>query len=217
VRNLEFWNSVPPGQSGARRTVIEGWLMDLTAGIKPFVDNLKAGKLALAPYLSNSFATQIEVILGDFLGLAGMINRPADGLENHGIRVEVFSTDPVSETDFNMIADEHWPSPEPAPSPPPAVFYQSEWAVKPTALVAKLLESLHIDADLWNWWQDVALHLSLDPMIPPAARLPLDGKVWHYRLHDFMAWLNRITWGSEWLKYQKGGSAPPAPRPRRVS
>lgn len=48
----------------------------------------------------------------------------------------------------------------------------------------------------------------------PAAQLPADGVVWHYHPLGFMAWLNAITWRSEWPKYRvvdAAGAAVPVP------
>lgn len=58
---------------------------------------------------------------------------------------------------------------------------------------------------------------------PPEAKLPADGRVYHYAPLDFMQWLNDRTWSSEWPKYRVTTGRPPAsvarpaaPRPRRL-
>jgi len=104
---------------------------------------------------------------------------------------------------------------------PLAVNYRSEWSVEPLPIVARLLESVGIDASLFNWWPDVFAHLLSDVLLPPEAKLPANGVVWHYRLHDFMRWVNRTNWRSEWLKYKVTVGdvrmpPPDVPRSRRV-
>jgi hypothetical protein len=62
----------------------------------------------------------------------------------------------------------------------------------------------------------------LDGTLPPAARVPNDGNVFHYRPLEFAKWLNGVTWASEWPKFEvtdAGGTAaakPARPRSRRV-
>ena len=60
--------------------------------------------------------------------------------------------------------------------------------------------------------------------MPVSAKLPLDGRVYHYPPIDFVQWLNDVTWSSEWPKYRVTDATPPAPvarpatpRARRVS
>ena len=47
------------------------------------------------------------------------------------------------------------------------------------------------------------------------ADLPANGMAWHYRLTDFLAWINGITWASEWEKYGVTVNNAPAPAPAR--
>ena len=212
-----MWNSRPPGQSGQRPTIREGWRLDLNHNLRDFVDRLRAGELGLGPPITGDYATPIKVILGDFLGTAGSLGGQGTG-ELHGIRIEVFSTEPISPTDFTLLdAFSAWPASEPESTKPLALRYQTEWSIfKPTV-------GLDInETTLINWWQDVAAHTLSDTMLPLEAHLPWDGIVWHYRLYDFMRWLNQITWRSEWLKYDITDGAgnplepPVAPRSRRV-
>jgi hypothetical protein len=52
-----------------------------------------------------------------------------------------------------------------------------------------------------------------------AKELPANRNVWHYDMVDFLGWLNRVTWGSEWQKYDLPASvlsnAPPRPKTRK--
>lgn len=64
------------------------------------------------------------------------------------------------------------------------------------------------------WWRDVIP--AMNRSAPDVASLPADGVVWHYHPLGFMAWLNRITWRSEWPKYRITNSAnAPVPCPAR--
>jgi hypothetical protein len=66
------------------------------------------------------------------------------------------------------------------------------------------------------WWKDVTATTRLD--LVPERSLPADGIVYSYKLTDFLDWMNRITWLSEWRKYEvvdASGIPVPAPvRPR---
>ena len=66
------------------------------------------------------------------------------------------------------------------------------------------------------WWRDVTNTTRLD--LIPERSLPADGVVYSYKLTDFLDWMNRITWLSEWRKYEvvdSAGTPVPAPvRPR---
>ena len=67
------------------------------------------------------------------------------------------------------------------------------------------------------WWRQVcdALEFEMDA----GKELPQDGMVWHYNMVDFLAWINGLTWKSEWLKYGivdlLHAGAPPRPKSRR--
>jgi hypothetical protein len=50
-----------------------------------------------------------------------------------------------------------------------------------------------------DWWQSVVGLLTLEQ--DSAKELPGSGLVWHYNMVDFLAWINRVTWSSEWKKY----------------
>jgi hypothetical protein len=95
--------------------------------------------------------------------------------------------------------------------------YQSEWARILTPLEVADLEARGIDPALHMWWPAVAAHVLVDPRAHPAgAHLPLNGNVVHLRPLDVMTWLNQVTWGSEWPKYNIAGARPARPRSRWV-
>lgn len=50
-----------------------------------------------------------------------------------------------------------------------------------------------------TWWEQVCGFVSLEQ--DATKRLPFDGVVYHYDVVEFLAWINNITWNSEWLKY----------------
>lgn len=61
------------------------------------------------------------------------------------------------------------------------------------------------------WWPTVTTAARHEAA--PGADLPADGSVWKYRVHDFLAWANGITWASEFQKYgvvMPAGAAAPA-------
>ena len=64
-----------------------------------------------------------------------------------------------------------------------------------------------------SWWTDATAALRHE--VHRDADLPANGMVWQYRMTDFLAWINGITWASEWEKYgvTVGGAAPAPPRP----
>ncbi|HEX7505810.1 MAG TPA: hypothetical protein VF550_03500 [Polyangia bacterium] len=62
------------------------------------------------------------------------------------------------------------------------------------------------------WWNDVVP--GMNGAAEAAAQLPTDAVVWHYHPLGFMAWLNGVTWRSEWPKYRitdAAGAQVPAP------
>jgi hypothetical protein len=96
------WNSRPPGDfrglRARRPTVLESWASD-EANYTPTLNRLRGGALTVMPI--DPWCTPIEVLLGDYLGNAGVISRTAAGVQQSGIRVEIFSRDVVS-TDFTL-------------------------------------------------------------------------------------------------------------------
>jgi len=216
------WNSQPPGNftglRARRPTVLEGWTTD-EANYTPTLNRLRAGPLTVMPI--DPWSTPIKVLLGDFLGNAGVISHTAAGVQQFGIRVEVFSRDLIS-SDFTLTA---------APSPPGwspsgaagasgrAVRYPSEWARTAEGAERTALEAASVNIDLVNWWDTFAFATQLDRTnITPIAdaMLPMGGDAVHYDPPEFLAWLNRKTWQSEWPKYRVTDPAgvPAAPRPR---
>jgi hypothetical protein len=66
-----------------------------------------------------------------------------------------------------------------------------------------------VSASTESWWADATAALRHETVVE--ADLPADGMAWHYELTDFLAWMNAITWASEWEKYGvPGGVARPA-------
>jgi len=68
-----------------------------------------------------------------------------------------------------------------------------------------------------DWWNQVCGFLALEQ--DSTKQLPFDGVVYHYDVVDFLAWINNITWNSEWPKYQivdvVHTGAPPRPKSRK--
>ena len=68
-----------------------------------------------------------------------------------------------------------------------------------------------------DWWRAVHQRLSLEH--DAAKELPANGMVWHYDMVDFLTWINRATWVSEWQKYgivdPLHPDAPPRPKSRK--
>jgi N-acetylmuramoyl-L-alanine amidase len=205
------WNSRPPG-SGMRLTALESWRVD-QVGLDGFLGALGRGDIALAPLKSN-LATPIRVILGDFLGEAGVIQRQGT-TSVHGIRVETFASGMVPTGFSSTMGAPRW-NPPSTLSGPPAVFYRSEWAEVPSASEAQELAALGVDVDLVTWWPTVAMWTQLDGTLSASARLIPEGWAFHFRPLDVMRWLNAVTWESEWSKYQvKDASGNPVARPAR--
>lgn len=215
------WDSRPPG-SGTRPTPLESWRADQLL-LQAFLDSLRAGDVALGT-LSRWVpgATPIRVILGDFLGESGPTRREGS-VDQYGIGMEVFASGFVPPTFASYMSTSGWDLPAGTPlRPPPAIFYQSEWAKTPADAERQRLVSIGVNPDLVPWWQTVALGTQLDPTLPPQARLNIDGWAFHVRPLEFMRWINDVTWASEWPKYritdQNGAEVarPPRPRSRRV-
>jgi hypothetical protein len=70
-----------------------------------------------------------------------------------------------------------------------------------------------VSASTESWWPDVTGALRHEAVVE--ADLPANGMSWHYRLTDFLAWINAITWASEWEKYGVTAGGAPAPAPAR--
>lgn len=207
----------PPG-SGHRLTLLEGWRTD-KAILQTFVDSLKDGGVALASL--GDFSTPIRMLLGDFLGFTGPI-RTAGGVPpvTYGISMEVFGNFvPPGFTSVTSLSG--WPA---GTAPRTAVWYQSEWAKTPSTQEWDRLVSLGVNPNLVTWWPIAAGWTAVHPTLPPAARLNINGFAFHLRPLEFMAWLNGVTWASEWPKYRmtdaNGAPVPLAPlqvpRSRRV-
>jgi hypothetical protein len=196
-----------------RATVGEAWNDDSEL-LGRALRNLGAGGIAIfTPTLS---ATPVRILLGDFLGNAGVIRRAASGTE-HGIRIEIFSRDVISSRDFMLTVSDDtrgW-----APNQgtgEPAVRYPSEWSRDPHTAELTHLLTAGVDLTLVRWWRDFQQATAFDPRLPADARLEKDGTVVHYHPHSFMGWINNLTWRSEWPKYATADPAgvPAAPRPR---
>ncbi len=201
--------SVPPG-TPVRPSMLEAWRADRVALVR-FLDQLRRGEVALAPTAQHT--TPVQVILGDFLGNSGSItvtNPNPTSLQ--GVRVEVFTAGFVPP---GFVPAVGWQLGAPGASL--HMTYQSEWARILTPLEVADLEARGIDPALHMWWPAVAAHVLVDPRAHPAgAHLPLNGNVVHLRPLDVMTWLNQVTWGSEWPKYNIAGARAARPRSRRV-
>jgi hypothetical protein len=217
------WNSRPPGDftglRARRPTVLESWASD-EANYTPTLNRLRGGALTVMPI--DPWCTPIEVLLGDYLGNAGVISRTAAGVQQSGIRVEIFSRDVVS-TDFTLTqssAATGWNATGAAAGAGGhAVRYPSEWARTPEGAERASLEAAGVDVGLVNWWETFALATQLDlTHVDPVAQsmLPAGGDAVHYDPPSFLAWLNRKTWRSEWSKYRVTDptGVPAEPRPR---
>jgi hypothetical protein len=208
------WNDTPPG-SAARPSLLAGWRADNNA-LTAFMAELRAGNLAVAPLDPDTMP--IRILLGDFLAGAGVISRSGT-TARRGVRVEVFSNTPVSNTDF-VLTDTTATGGGWAPSVgvgDPAVRYASEWARTPAGAELAALQAAGVDPTLVNWWHDVQ-PATLNARLPTDAHLEASGVVIHYDPLTFLPWINRRTWRSEWPKYRitlpAGTAIPAAPRPR---
>jgi hypothetical protein len=210
-----LWGDRPPGGNGNRPTLVEGWTSDRIAYTE-FLDALTAGRLAIPPVDPHSMP--IRILLGDYLGTAGVIRHDGNGTQ-HGIRVEVFSRDLIS-TQFSLTTTDaagRW-TPQPGTGDP-AVKYPSEWSQAPAGAEKTALEAAGVATALVPWWDDFQLATTTNQALPADARLEPHGLAVHYDPYTFMPWLNNITWHSEWPKYQVvdaagAGVVPATPRPR---
>lgn len=211
------WNQALPGLA-ARPTLADGWQIDQTA-LTTFLADLAAGRIAMAPFTTQS--TPIQILLGDFLGHGGVVGEQGTVLE-HGIRVEVFSPSFLVPSFVATGTGTAWDAVPSTFVGHPVQEYPSEWARTPAGVEADALEAQGVDVSLVTWWPEVARAMALDPRIAAGDRLPLGGQVFHYRPFDIMAWLNGVTWRSEWPKYRRVDGtgnpvpAPAQPRSRRV-
>lgn len=210
------WNQPLPGLA-ARPTLADGWRID-QAALTTFLADLAAGRVAMAPYSDQT--TPIRIILGDYLGNDGVV-ASVNGTQTRGIRVEVFS--PQALPGFTLTGDgASWTALPPGFAGTPVQQFPSEWARDLSDADKAALTALGVDVTLVTWWPTTAQAMALDPRIIAADRLPADGQVFHYQTFDFLRWINKITWNSEWPKHQvldaagHAQAAPPQPRSRRV-
>jgi hypothetical protein len=208
--------SRPAPTAANRPTSLEMLRLDkerLTA----FMDELRVGRVAVAPIqraLVHQFApTSINVLLGDFLGTGGNI-QVVGGAATTGIGIHVFSQNllPFATEIPNR---QRW---DPAAPANRTVRYESEWARNLGPADRDAATNVGVaDLTLVRWWDPVANDLLWDLQTPLAAKLPINGLVYHYRPLEVMRWLNGVTWRSEWPKYRIDDVVPAKPRPRRVS
>lgn len=215
IPGREFSRPPPVGQS--RPTLLEAYQLDQLS-LGAFLDALDRGDIAFSQSREAYEAAgqmPIQVILGDYMGRGGTIRREANGTLTKGVRIEVFSPTPIVLGGFVMFVS------TPAvgwsgfgTEPKPMLWYQSEWARTPDAAATTALQAMGVDPTLVSWWPVVAQAQALDDQMSAMDRLPLNGEVVHYSPATFMAWLNDVTWASEWPKYQvKDASGNPAGRP----
>ena len=210
------------------------WLPHTTrwARQQPIIDqaltDLAAGRVARFP----EGADAIRVALGDFLGLAGHMNRDASG-----IHLELFSRDVIHDPWFEQV-DQSASAKRPyhdeqnledvsnflrshitglkrpydaaeryraMPAQQRATFFQG------VALRSKSewgLTQSDFPAGNWApaqalmWWADVVPGMNAALAADAASQLPADAVVWHYHPLGFMAWLGGVTWRSEWPKFR---------------
>jgi hypothetical protein len=208
---LQGWQAdftTPPSMIGVRPTPLEAWQMD-QGRYRFFLNDLASGRIAVAPhsFFDQRIApTPIRVLLGDFLGVAGVIRRQA-GVSTHGLRVEVFSPAPVNSF-FNVVDNQaNWSVPPGTIHP--TLLYQSEWAGVPSAAESIALRAFGVDPQFINWWETVAVSQLWDTGLPSNVKLPRDGRVHHYEPLEFIQWINDVTWTSEWPKYRVVNNAQP--------
>jgi hypothetical protein len=213
-----LWNHQPPSMPltapRTRPSLATAWQADQTA-LTTFLNALSAGDVATAPNAANT--TPIRILLGDFIANVGIVSHGAAATKK-GVRVEAFSTNLISATDFALTdttaTGNGWTQQVGVNTQ--AVRYASEWARALTAAELKCLQDAGMtDRSLLNWWGTVAL-ATANARYPTDARLPTDGVVVHYELKSFMNWINVRTWHSEWPKYRATDPAgvPATPRPR---
>jgi hypothetical protein len=213
------WDNVPPGtvRGVIRNSIAEAWRMDRD-DYGPTLRRLANGELTPMP--TDRQVTPVRVILGDYLGDAGVIKRDAAGA-HFGIRVEIVSNDVIS-TDFTETVTDAGRLWDPVAGPAGtrhAVRYPSEWSQVPAGdMLASMTAAGVTDTSLATWWEAVALATGLHGAWPDGSSLSM-GAVVHYDPYEFLPWLNARTWTSEWPKYRatnlaNPGTVPPTPIPR---
>ena len=195
------WNNRPPG-SVRRPTVNEAWMTDLN-DYRAALQRLTSGDIMLAS--RDLMGTPIRVVLGDWLGNAGVIRRDASGTKR-GVRVEIFSRELISSTDWTMTVTDATRLFDPLLDPdgrPAAVRYPSEWSPAPDAPERARLTALGVDdPGQVAWWDTVQAETAANPRFPADGRLDGGGMAVHYDPYDFLPWINQRTWRSEWPKYR---------------
>jgi hypothetical protein len=216
--NANAWTAQPPG-TPQRPTMLDGWRADARA-LAAFLERLSAGDVAVGRSGRND-DTAIRVLLGDFLGHAGVIRKEGTTVL-HGFGMETFGSGFVPPGFQSLVSPSGWTLPTGTPlRPPPAVFYQTEWSKAPDAAERQRLQGIGVNPDLVNWWGDASVVTRLHPTLPGHGQLNAAGFAFHYEPLKFMRWLNEITWASEWPKFQvtdaAGTAVPQSPdhlRPR---
>jgi hypothetical protein len=209
---LTTWDNFPPGTA---TSVARSWTFDRD-NYRPTLRRLANGELTFMP--TNRLVTPVRVILGDYLGDAGVIKRDATGA-HFGIRVEIVSSDVIS-GDFTVTPTDGARLWDPVAGPAGtrhAVRYPSEWSQMPAGdILAAMTAAGVTDTSQATWWERVAMATGLHTEWPAGSSLPT-GAVVHYDPYEFLPWLNARTWNSEWPKYRAvdpaGVPAHPIPRP----
>jgi hypothetical protein len=213
------WDNVPRGtvRGVIRNSIAEGWRMDAD-DYRPTLRRLANGELTPMP--TDRQVTPVRVILGDYLGDAGVIRRDAAGA-HFGIRVEIVSNDVIS-TDFTETVTDAGRLWDPVAGPAGtrhAVRYPSEWSQIPSGeMLASMTAAGVTNTSPATWWEAAALATGMHGAWPDGSSLPT-GAVVHYDPYEFLPWLNARTWTSEWPKYRatnlaNPGMVPPTPIPR---
>lgn len=203
----DVWNADPPGLQ--LRTSLS-WDLDRD-NYRPTIQRLAGQQLTLMA--SRLMVTPIRILLGDYLGDAGVIRRDAAG-PHFGVRIEVFSRDVISREFTASTTDVDRGFVPAVGTAPFAVSYPSEWSQVPAgALLAALKAAGVTDMGAVNWWDSVQLATTARQGWPDDARLIGDGWAVHYDPYEFLPWLNARTWASEWPKYRAANAANPGQVP----
>ena len=207
------WNTERPG---FRLRTAASWELDRD-NYRPTIRRLAGQQLTLMP--GNQMVTPIQILLGDYLGDAGVVRRDAAG-SHFGVRIEVFSRDVISREFTASSTDVDRGFVRTVGTAPFAVSYPSEWGQVPAGpLLAALQASGLTDMAAVNWWESMQLATTLRQGWPDDGRLTGDGWAVHYDPYEFLPWLNGRTWASEWPKYRAAnlanpGAVPASPIPR---
>jgi hypothetical protein len=218
---------------------------------RPILDqaftDLQAGRVARFPEGEDA----IRVALGDFVGLPGHLDRNVFGVHievfardpindpwfeqvDKGASASRPYHDEKNLDDVTDFIDTHVKAPAKGSGPEDvyrnlpaaqkatrfqniALRTKSEWALQqsdfPDGGWAPVQEMM--------WWPRIVPAMNAALAGNAAAQLPEDAVVWHYHPLGFMAWLNSVTWASEWPKYRVNDAAgnpvplPARPPPRR--